>query len=252
MKVQIHTLPALTDNYIYSITWENNAVVIDPAEAQPVLQHLQDQKLTLHNILCTHHHADHVDGVESLVHETGAIVAGPHDPRIPSLMHPLTEPDTLQIGPLTFHILNVPAHTSTHIAYHLPQLHAIFTGDSLFTGGCGRLFEGTPEEMHHSLQKLAQLPPETLVYCGHEYTLTNLKFALTIEPNNTLLQQRLKDTQNLRKQNQPTIPSTIQTELDTNPFLRTQSTEIQENLKLTSASPAEIFAEIRRLKDNYA
>lgn len=252
-------IPALEDNYIWAIVNSKNkaAAIVDPGEASPVLSFLAKEKLTLAAILITHRHWDHTNGIGDLLasHSKKIPVYGPaHDP-VSLCTQPLEDNDQIYLKSLDieFTILHIPGHTKGHIAYI--GLGSAFTGDTLFTGGCGRVFEGTPDEMTDSLSKLTDLPPETLIYCGHEYTTKNLQFAELVEPNNSALQKRIQDTALLRKKNKSTVPSTLQLELDTNPFLRTHIPEVQKSASKHTGKnlndPISVFAALRNWKDHF-
>lgn len=222
-------LPAFTDNYIWLLHDGRQAVVVDPGQARPVLQALQDLGLQLHAILVTHHHHDHVDGVDELRDATGATVYGPAREDIPEPFVPLGAGDRLQALGLDFQVLDVPGHTAGHIAFYCDNIEGsplLFCGDTLFSGGCGRLFEGTPAQMLASLRQFAALPGATRVCCTHEYTLSNLRFARAVEPANPALAQYQTDCEHQRARNLPTLPSTIAQELAINPFLRTRQPAI--------------------------
>lgn len=251
--LQITALPAFNDNYLWLIQnpQEQTCAVVDPGDAAPVMAWLQqhpDWRLT--DILITHHHFDHVGGVEQLKQASGARVWGPALENIPALDEPLSDNARIKILGTDFTVLHVPGHTLGHLAYYSAPL--LFCGDTLFAAGCGRLFEGTPEQMHLSLTRLKSLPDDTHVYCTHEYTLSNLKFAQAAEPTNLQVQARLREVEALRSQNAMTLPSTIGLEKATNPFLRTQEQSVTNQLKLTpDASEVEVFAALRRWKDNF-
>ena len=216
-------LPAFADNYIWMLHDGHQAVVVDPGDSAPVVQALQRQGLQLTAILVTHHHADHVGGVDALREATGASVYGPARERVPEPLVRLAEGDTVDVLGLRFQVLDVPGHTAGHIAYYCAAIDGaplLFCGDTLFSGGCGRLFEGTPAQMLDSLDRLAALPGDTRVCCTHEYTLSNLKFARTVEPGNTALLHYSNQCEALRAGDQPTLPSSIALERDINPFLR--------------------------------
>jgi hydroxyacylglutathione hydrolase len=249
--IEIVTVPCLKDNYAYLVIAEGHCAVVDPSEAAPVEAALAQRGLSLTHILNTHHHWDHTGGNLALKAKYGAIVVGPakDSARIPGIDTGVDEASGWQFGPHTVGILEVPAHTSGAIAFVLET--AVFTGDTLFAMGCGRLFEGTAAMMHHSLAKLAALADGTAVYCGHEYTLNNGRFALGLEPGNADLQGRMKEVESLRSKALPTIPSNIGLEKKTNPFLRTGSAEIRATLKMEWADSVEVFAEIRRRKDAF-
>ena len=251
--LNIHLVPCLKDNYAYLVHEpQSNAVaIVDPSEAAPVLEALKKYQLKLTHIFNTHHHWDHTGGNVELKKETGAKITGPkHDAdRIPGIDIGVAEGDTVELGRARAQILDIPAHTKHHIAFWFGTDNAVFTGDTMFAMGCGRLFEGTPARMWTSLNKLAALPGETRVYCGHEYTLSNGKFALTVEPNNAVLRKRLAEVERLRADNKPTIPSTIAQERETNPFLRAASRDLRAALGMPDASDVDVFAETRKRKD---
>ncbi len=222
-------LPAFTDNYLWLLHDTRQAVVVDPGQAEPVLQALQERGLQLQAILVTHHHADHVGGVDTLRKATGAPVYGPARECIPAPFIPLSQGSRVEVLGLGFEVMDVPGHTAGHIAYFCPQMDGgplLFCGDTLFSGGCGRLFEGTPAQMQASLDQLAALPGDTRVCCTHEYTLSNLKFARTVEPGNAALLQYISHCEALRAQGLPTLPSRIALERDINPFLRTRESAV--------------------------
>lgn len=217
-------LPAFSDNYVWMLHDEHAAIVVDPGAADPVWEALDRLGVPLQAILVTHHHADHVGAVQALHQASGATVYGPAHERIPGPFVPLQQDDTVQVLGLSLRVLDVPGHTAGHIAYYGTPSDAaplLFCGDTLFSGGCGRVFEGTPAQMHASLQALAALPPETQVCCAHEYTLANLQFACAVEPDNALLLHHSALCKGLRAQHQPTLPSSIALERQINPFLRT-------------------------------
>ncbi len=218
--VDIVPVRAFQDNYIWLMRARGNAAVVDPGDAQPVLDYLRAHDLALTAILNTHHHADHVGGNADLLRHCRVPVYGPYDDRIATVTHRLRERDrfTLDAYGLEFEVLEIPGHTRSHIAFCAPDV--LFCGDTLFACGCGRLFEGTPQQMHASLAKLAALPDTTRVYCGHEYTLANIRFAKAAEPANPELRQWEETAQALRARGEPTLPSTIGREKIANPFLR--------------------------------
>lgn len=248
-------LPVLNDNYIYLIhdPVSGETAAIDPADAQPVLDVLEQNGWRLTTILNTHHHGDHVGGNLELKQKTGCtVIAGLSDQnRIPGIDRGVVEGDVITLGKHLARVIPTPGHTSGHVVYHFADDNTLFCGDTLFVMGCGRLFEGTAEQMWHSLQKLKVLPAATRIYCAHEYTQTNGRFALTVEPDNRQLQQRMEVINQLRTNHQPTVPSTIEQELATNPFFREDSLALQETIKMVNKKPVEVFAEVRRLKDNF-
>ena len=252
-EITVTAVPAFADNYIWLVTTGgSDCVVVDPGDAQPVLSALARERMQLRAILLTHHHADHVGGVGELVRETGAAVFGPDDERIPGDFQRVAEGDTIDLPglDLSFHVLEVPGHTRSHIALH--GHGCLFCGDTLFSVGCGRLFEGTPGQMQASLDKIAALPPETWVFCAHEYTLSNCDFARTIEPDNRDLAERASEVEAWRAVGRITVPSTLQQELRVNPFLRTREPSVVEAARRhdPDAEPgASTLAVVRALKD---
>lgn len=251
--ITINPICAFSDNYIWHLQRDNEHWVVDPGEAGPVIEALGTQKLA--GILLTHHHFDHTGGVADLVARYQCPVFGP--PSIDGVTHPLTDGTEFSLMGSMANVIAVPGHTLDHIAIILRgegKIH-LFCGDTLFAAGCGRLFEGTPEQMHRSLSKLAELPADTLVYCAHEYTLANLKFAAVAEPGSEAVTARITTAQSLRQQDRPTLPSTIGLERDTNPFLRSEEPEIRRQAirrgAKEDAKPVEIFATLRQWKDNF-
>jgi len=252
--MQLTPLPAFNDNYLW--LWHNSthAVVVDPGDGEVVMQALARLQLHLDAILVTHHHADHTGGVNLLREATQAVVYGPAGENIPGPYVALTGGDTFDWQGQRIEVIDVPGHTAGHIAYFAPgkgDAPVLFCGDTLFSGGCGRLFEGTPAQMLTSLKKLAALPTQTRVYCTHEYTLHNINFALGLEPNNQALMNRHQSTIAQRNQLLPSLPSTIGLELATNPFLRGHSLEIQASLGLKNASELEVFSIARNMRNHY-
>lgn len=251
----ILVIPVLSDNYAYVVHDEDSGAtaVIDPSEAKPVLAVLQQRGWTLTHVFNTHHHHDHVGGNLELQHATGCTIVGSaiDAERIPGLGIQVGDGDTYPVGCLGFTILHIPGHTRGHLALWLQDHQAVFTGDTLFTLGCGRVFEGTPEQMWASLCRLRELPESTRVYCGHEYTQKNAAFALTIEPRNEALRARADQTNTLRANGTSTIPSLLGEERRTNPFLRCDAASVQQSVGLDSADPVTVFAEIRRRKDAF-
>ncbi|MEW6313698.1 MAG: hydroxyacylglutathione hydrolase [Pseudomonadota bacterium] len=251
----LETIPlrAFADNYIWCLHRGRHAVIIDPGDAAPVLSHLERARLEPTAILITHHHADHVDGITAILDHHDVPVYGPLRENIAGVTHPVSEGDTIKLATLgiEFAVLDVPAHTLGHVAYY--GVKHLFCGDTLFGGGCGRLFEGTPQQMYASLQKLAALPDDTRVCCAHEYTLVNLRFALSIEPDNAALHRRLAEAQHQRELGLPTLPSTIALEKRTNPFLRCHDSAIVAAVTrydgTAPTSPQATFAALRRWRD---
>ncbi|WP_338550256.1 hydroxyacylglutathione hydrolase [Roseovarius phycicola] len=255
MTLQIETIPCLSDNYAYLAhdPASGETAVVDVPEAAPILSALADKGWRATQVLITHHHADHVQGLsELLAHHDAKVVGHAADAaRLPPLDQAVTEGDTVSIGGETGHVLDVSGHTIGHIAFHFPDSAVVFTADSLMALGCGRVFEGTMPQMWDSLSKLAALPPETTVCSGHEYTAANARFALTIDPDNPDLISRIEAVDAARAQGRPTVPSRLSEELATNPFLRAADPGVQAHLGMTGADAATVFAEIRTRKDNF-
>ncbi len=249
--LQIIPIPAFDDNYIWLLHHKNHAVVIDPGDAQPVIAALEKNNLILSAILITHHHNDHIDGVAQLIEHTGARVYAPKYENFDFKHTAVAENDVVDLPEIneSFCVMWLPGHTLGHIAYYNEQ--SLFCGDTLFSAGCGRLFEGTPEQMLHSLNRLKRLNPATKVYCTHEYTTTNIAFALTLDPGNELLIARQAIVEQLRKQNLPSLPSTIKLELEINPFLRCNQPAIWQNSQVKSRDELTIFTAIRTLRNHY-
>jgi hydroxyacylglutathione hydrolase len=248
---------AFEDNYIWLIRAKSqgHVAIVDPGDADPVLAALEKQRLTPAAILCTHHHGDHVGGVADLLKHYSVPVYGPARERIPTLTHRLKDGDHINIAALglEFDVLDVPGHTAGHIAFVGGGM--LFCGDTMFSAGCGRLFEGTAEQMHASLSRFAALPETTRVYCGHEYTEANLRFAVAVEPDNADTFAYRERAQALRKQNLPTLPSTIGLERRVNPFLRTGQAQVRRAAEKQAGrslvSEVEVFAAVRRWKDGF-
>ena len=256
--LHIEPIPAFEDNYIWLLrnsgADDDRAVVVDPGDAEPVLARLREQGLQLSVILLTHHHYDHQGGVADLLeHWPDALVTAPQDQRIRCVTRRVADGD--EVAPpgleVSFRVLAVPGHTSTHIAYLTEG--ALFCGDTLFAGGCGRVFDGTFEQLAASLRRIAALPPETLCYCAHEYTLVNLGFAEWVEPNSAELAARFAEARAMRARGEPTVPSTIAEELATNPFLRTQEPTVVAAAEQFAGGAlrdqTEVFTALRRWKD---
>lgn len=258
--LRIHPVPAFEDNYLWVIENGRHAAAVDPGDAAAIEGFLDARGLALAAILVTHHHDDHIGGVQALASRFACVVVGPDDERIPGRTQTAREGDIVaieQLG-LLLRVLEVPGHTRSHIAYvsegaGLP--HALFCGDTLFAGGCGRLFEGTPAQMRASLAKLARLPGETRVYCAHEYTLSNLAFARAVEPGNAALAARAARDAERRARGEPTVPSTLADERATNPFLREGVPEVVASASRQAGRPLaqgdEVFAAVRAWKNTY-
>lgn len=255
--MKIHQIPLLRDNYGYLLVCDKTklAAIVDPSEAEPVLRRVEQEKVEPAAILNTHHHRDHTGGNEGLLAARSMdVYAHKSDSgRIHGLTRGVDEGDTIEIGEMKGRVIFIPGHTTGHVAYLFEN--NLFCGDTLFTAGCGRLFEGTPEQMHESLKKLIDLPDHTRVYCGHEYTESNLRFALSVEPKNPKLVSRFERVQGLRARGVPTVPSTMEEERQTNPFLRWDSREIQASVKAAYPNvrfdPVSVFAAVRKMKDSF-
>lgn len=250
---EIIPVPAFTDNYIWMLVdrQKQQCLCVDPGDAQAVEHFLAQQNLSLKAILITHHHYDHIDGVTSLVKKHHCSVYGPGS--IPQVDHPLKEGDEVSLLDHSFKIHATPGHTLDHLSYYSEPY--LFCGDTLFSLGCGRMFEGTPEMMWNSLKKLRQLPDHTEVFCTHEYTLSNLKFALSLTPDNAELQRYQLECEAMRAKNKPTLPASLSIERQINPFLRCDNSELQALVQAISKdkinTPAQCFATIRKLKDQF-
>ena len=254
-EIAVEPIPAFADNYLWLLVRGPDAAVVDPGDAEPVLRRLQQQDLTLRAILVTHHHGDHVGGVAALARATGATVYGPRRESIPARDVAVGGGDRIDILGASFDVLEVPGHTLGHIAYHAPAQGLLFCGDTLFAAGCGRLFEGTPAQMTASLATLASLPAGTRVYCAHEYTLSNLRFALAVEPANEALRERQRQCAARRGRGEPTVPSTIGEELATNPFLRCEVPAVRGAAEAragrTLPTVEAVFAVVREWKNAF-
>lgn len=250
-------LPAFNDNYFWMLILGEQAVVIDPGQADPVLQALEEHQVRLATILITHHHADHIAGVQELTQKTNATVYAPNHPSIPAPFTLVGDNEWVHFLGLSAQVIAVPGHTLTHVAYyaqHSPLGPLLFCGDTLFSAGCGRMFEGDPVGFLESLDKLAALQAPTLVCAAHEYTLANLRFALAVEPNNQDLIQYTERCKALREQNIPTLPSTIGQERLVNPFLRVREKTVIDSarhFKHGVSSPVEVFAALRAWKNEF-
>jgi hydroxyacylglutathione hydrolase len=259
--MDVFPIPQLSDNYAYLLVdpASGEAGIVDCAEAAPVLDEVARRGVSLRAVLATHHHFDHVGGNRDLLAKLpGLRVYGSADdaPKIPGITNRVNDGDQVQVGGLHGRVIFIPAHTSGHVAYWFPEEQMVFTGDTLFAGGCGRLFEGDAAQMMSSLGKLAALPGETRVYCGHEYTEKNLDFAAMLEPGNSALHAKLAAVRALRRAGKPTIPSTIEDEKATNPFLRADSPELEASVRarvpgLPAGDRTALFAAVRALKDRF-
>ncbi len=263
--MQLTPLPAFADNYIWMLDNGREALVVDPGDAAPVLQALNERALSLAGILVTHHHSDHVGGLEALRPHLHGPVYGPAHENIPKPYLPLVAGDRVDLLGLTFTVIEVPGHTSGHIAYYLQgsadsngsnAAPLLFCGDTLFSAGCGRLFEGTPAQMHDSLGQLAALPGDTRVCCAHEYTLSNLRFARHVEPGNAALRAHEAWARMQRERDLPTLPSTIAVERAINPFLRVSEPEVaraahDHQSDTPPDNPVAVFATLRQWKNDF-
>ncbi len=253
--IQFHQFPYMSDNYGVLLHDAETATTacIDCGDADAVIAALESTGWKLDHILITHHHADHTGGLDALKLATGATVIGPGNSasQLGGIDKTVTDGETFKIGNHQVNVLHTPGHTLDMLNYYLPEAGVVFTGDTLFAMGCGRLFEGDAETMFNSLAKLRQLPAETVIYCSHEYTETNGSFAEGVDPANVELKTRMKNVRSLRATDQPTIPTTLSEELATNPFLRANDGGIRQHLGMESASDLEVFTELRKRRDNH-
>ena len=243
--MRVNTLLSLDDNYIYFIETDSGAICVDPSEAQPVLDHLEGKEIKHLDILITHHHQDHIGGITALKESLDCTVIGPDKERIAEQDTDVEGGQTLAIDSLNFKVYALPGHTSTHVAFYEPQLGWLFCGDTLFAGGCGRLFEGSPEEMLGSLKTLMKLRDDTQIFCGHEYTQKNLEFALSLEPENKAVFNRLEMVKKLRERGLPSVPFSMCEEKRTNPFLRVHEDGLKRAVDMGRYSDLEVFTYIR-------
>jgi hydroxyacylglutathione hydrolase len=254
-QLEIEQIPVLSDNYVYLVHEPQAGVtaVVDPAVAAPVLERLRQRGRTLDWILSTHHHADHTAGNLELKQATGCRIAGARKDaaRIPGIDLGLVEGDRFELGQARAEVFETPGHTLGHISYWFAEAKALFCADTLFSLGCGRVFEGNFEQMWRSLSKLAALPDDATVYCAHEYTQSNARFALSVDPDNPALKARAAEVERQRAAGRPTVPTMLGEERKANPFLRPHDPAIRQRLGLADASDAEVFAELRRRKDRF-
>ncbi len=254
-KLEIHRIPARSDNYLWlAIEPTSGAVaIIDPADAEPVIAKCEELGLNLTHILNTHHHGDHTGGNLELKEKYGCIVVGSvaDQARIPGIDVAVGDGDTYDLGPERAQVFDVTGHTLGHIMYWFEDSKALFCGDTLFAMGCGRLSEGTAEQMWKALSKFTILPDDTEIYCAHEYTQANARFALTIEPGNVALQARAKEVDQLRSHDIATVPSLLGAERATNPFLRATEPDLRAAIGMEAAAPVDVFRETRARKDNF-
>lgn len=255
MTLEFETVPCLSDNYAYLVHDPDTGAtaVVDVPEARPILDALKRRDWTLTDVLLTHHHWDHVDGLTELLENAPALVTGAAKDahRLPPLDIEVREGDVVKIGNEAGTVIDVSGHTVGHIAFHFPASNLAFTADSLMALGCGRVFEGTMPQMWESLSKLAALPKDTVICSGHEYTMANAKFALSIDPDNPRLISRSKAVEQARSKGEPTVPSVLREELETNPFLRVADPGLQAKIGMEGAEPSDVFAEIRARKDRF-
>jgi hydroxyacylglutathione hydrolase len=255
VNLEVHQYRTRSDNYGVLLHDPGTGVTaaIDAPDAEELLAELQKKGWTLSHIFTTHHHQDHTAGNSALKRMTGCTIAGPakEAESIPGIDVKVSEGDSVEVGGAKARVIETPGHTRGHVSYHFPEEGIVFVGDTLFSVGCGKLLEGDAATMWNSLHKLAKLPSETKVYCGHEYTAANCRFALTVEPENEALQARAVEVEKLAKKGEPALPTSIRRELATNPFLRPDSLEIQRKLGMEGRGDAEIFGEIRRRKDRF-
>jgi hydroxyacylglutathione hydrolase len=251
----IHMFPCLADNYGYLVhdAAADVTAAIDTPDAREILAQLAAKRWRLTHVLNTHHHADHAGGNLELKRQTGCTIIGPRadSARIPGIDVAVGEGDVVELGAHRVAVLDTPGHTRGHIVYYVPDARAAFVGDTLFAMGCGRLFEGTPSEMWSSLQKIMRWPDDTRLYCAHEYTQANARFALTVEPQNQALRDRAAAVAKLRAAGTPTVPTTLAEERATNPFLRPASANLRATIGLTDAADVDVFARTRALKDAF-
>jgi hydroxyacylglutathione hydrolase len=255
MTLDIRQIPVLNDNYVYLVREPKSGCVgvVDPAVVAPVLDEAKSLGWTITHILNTHHHGDHTGGNLEIKEVTGCAIVGPGPDRdrIPGIEVEVTDGDTFTLGDEDASVFFVPGHTRGHIAYWFADSDALFCGDTLFSVGCGRVFEGTMDQMWSSLSRLRALPSETRVYCAHEYTQSNIQFAVSVDPNNLALRTRESDVKSKRDRGEPTVPSRLGEELAVNPVLRADQRDLQEALGMAGADPVAVFTEVRQRKDTF-
>jgi len=254
-QLDIRQIPVLNDNYVYLVREpEQNAVgVVDPALVEPIMAEAERLGWAITHVINTHHHGDHTGGNLEIKKRTGCTIVGPgHDRgRIPGIDLELNDGDTFKFGAAEADVFFIPGHTRGHIAYWFAGADALFCGDTLFSIGCGRVFEGTMDQMWSSLSRLRTLPSETRVYCAHEYTQSNIQFAVSVDPNNLALRTREAEVKRKRERGEPTVPSRLGEELAANPFLRADQSDFQAALGMAGADPVAVFTEVRRRKDSF-
>ncbi len=251
MRPEVIIIGIAPDNYCYLIKASNNdAAVIDPADSGAVMAEVEKRNLNLQFILATHHHSDHTAGIPDLKRKTGALVYG-GDKRIKSIDKVLQDGDVFLLGDIEFEVMGMPGHTRHQLAYYLANHEMIFTGDTLFGAGCGRIFEGSADQLYNSLMKICALPDDTLIYFGHEYTLENLEFAAMVDADNQDVTLRLEEVRQLRKEKKVTVPSTVMLEKATNPFLRVHTIAIRKYLSMVDRSVVAVFEELRKRKNRF-
>jgi hydroxyacylglutathione hydrolase len=253
--LEIVQIPVLNDNYLYLLHDQDtgDTAIVDPAVDEPVVTELEKRDWTLTHIINTHHHWDHTGANLALKEKFGLQIIGPkaEAERIPGIDRAVGTGDTIKIGNSAATVFDTPGHTSGHIIYYFEEAHALFAGDTIFAMGCGRLFEGTAAQMWNSLSKIMVLPDDTRIFCAHEYTMANAQFALSVEPQNSDLIKRVHEVEHKRAAGLPTIPTSIGIEKATNPFLRPMSSHLQDTIGMAGRDIVDIFAETRRLKDNF-
>ena len=255
--LNIHAIPALKDNYIWLLINSNNGklAVVDPGEAEPVLDYLSDNRLEPTTILITHHHWDHVNGIRDITHQFSIPVITPAAETVTGSSRAVSDGESIELPDIDcrLNVMHVPGHTLGAVAYYNDS--AVFSGDTLFSGGCGRMFEGTAAQMHASLNKFKQLPDSTLLYCGHEYSAANLRFAASVEPENVAIRQRQQQVDQLRLKGKPTVPTTLAVEKATNPFLRCDQLQVADAVRnyldMNLQAEHKVFGALRTWKDNF-